>query len=343
MLRSTRYLAGSLSVIVVIGALLAGCAKKPANIKGTVVDNDGKPLGGAAVLSVPQRYSVLTDTLGNFIMERIEPGQYSLLVRFGNDSTLVNIGTIEPGEDKVTSITLTITPPPPPPPLPEIKTDTIPKAVSEKPIRELKFVDPIVKEGTNAILLCIDSIFAKYEVESSDNLNWELRKTKDPSIKFKNENGRMTAGYFSGPRQGNLETAAGKCIYDGKLWIYAHGPDVAPKGGRTISIAIPIELEENMTIDSLVVLYGIPPYASKQPEGSVQFRALSESAAGKISILIDWQRVDHSSNGAFHKKVVEIPYNNRYISYITLEIDSDGEIVGDDFLIRPILYYTPLN
>lgn len=341
MLQVTRYINALLSITAIMVLFGAGCAKKPANIKGNVVDDTGKPLAGAAVLSVPQRYSTLTDTLGNFVMERIEPGQYSLLVRFGNDSTLVKVGIIEPGEDKITTITLTIAPPPPPPPLPEIKTDTIPKPVAEKPIRELKFTDPIFKEVGNVVLLCIDSIFEKFEVESGDNLNWELRKTKDPIIKFKNENGRMTAGYFSGPRQENYETAAGKCIYDGKLWIYSHGPNAAPKGGRTISIAIPIELEDNTAIDSLVVFYGIPPYVSRQPEGSVQFRALSESAAGKINIIIDWQRVEHSSNGSFHKKVAEIPRESRYISYITLELDSDGEVEGDDFLVRPILYYTP--
>lgn len=190
------------------------------------------------------------------------------------------------------------------------------------------------------VLLCIDSIFAKYEVESGDNLNWELRKTKNQTIKFKDENGRITEGYFSGPRQENSETAAGKCIYDGKLWIYSHGPDAAPKGGRTISISIPVELPENAAIDSLVVFYGIPPYTSKQPEGSIQFRALSESAAGKINILIDWQHIEHSSNGSFHKKVADIPRESRYISYITLELDSDGEVAGDDFLVRPILYFT---
>lgn len=338
--RVERYSGNLFCILAIMAVMFAGCAKKPANIKGTVVDDKGKPLAGAAVLSVPQRYSTLSDTLGNFVMERIEPGQYSLLVRFGNDSTLENIGIVEPGEDKTISITLTIAPPPPPPPLPEVKTDTVPKPVAEKPIKELKFTDPLVKEGGNVVLLCIDSIFAKYEVESGDNLNWEIRKTKNQTIKFKAENGRITEGYFSGPRQENSETAAGKCIYDGKLWIYSHGPDAAPKGGRTISISIPVELPENAAIDSLVVFYGIPPYASKQPEGSIQFRALSESAAGKINILIDWQHIEHSSNGSFHKKVADIPRESRYISYITLELDSDGEVAGDDFLVRPILYFT---
>jgi hypothetical protein len=332
----------NLAVYVLLFLLvIVGCARKPAAIKGNVVDDKGAPLGGAAVLSVPQRYSTLTDTLGNFAMERIEPGQYSLLVKFGNDSILVNVGTIEPGEEKSTSITLTITPPPPPPPLPEIKTDTIPKPVAEKPLKDIKFTDPIVKEGGKVILLCIDSIFAKYEVESGDNLNWELRKTSNPEIKFKGESGRMTAGYFSGPKQENFETAAGKCIYDNKLWIYSHGPNSAPKGGRTITLSILIELAENIAIDSLVILYGIPPYTAKQPpEGSIQFRALSESASGKINILIDWQHVDHSTNGSFHKKVVEMPADSRYLSYITLEFDSDGDVTGDDFLVRPLLYYS---
>jgi hypothetical protein len=332
-------------IVLILGLLFIllfnGCAKKPATVKGNVIDDKGAPLGGAAVLTVPQRYSTLTDTLGNFIMERIEPGQYSLLVRFGNDSVLVNLGSIEPGEEKTTSITLKITPPPPPPTLPELKTDTIPKPVAEKPIKELKFVDPIVKEGGNVVLLVIDSIFSKYEVESGDNLNWELRKTTNPDIKFKGESGRMTAGFFSGPKQENYETAAGKCIYDNKLWIYSHGPKSVPQGGGTISISIPLELAENAAIDSFVVFYGIPPYMAKEPPaGSIQFRALSESAAGKINILIDWQKVDHSSNGSFHKKVVEMPADSRYLSYITLEFDSDGDVAGDDFLVRPLIYYS---
>ena len=57
--------------------VIASCAKKPAVIKGTVTDDEGKPLGGAAIFSVPQRYSTLTDTLGQFTIEGVEAGQYS--------------------------------------------------------------------------------------------------------------------------------------------------------------------------------------------------------------------------------------------------------------------------
>jgi hypothetical protein len=321
--------------------IVFGCAKKPATIKGSVLDDKGKPLGGAAVLSVPQRYNALTDTLGNFAMERIEPGQYALLVKYGSDSALVNIGLIEPGEEKVTSIVLALTPPPPPPPPPEPKIDTIVKPIVEKPPKETKFIDPVVKEGGNVLLLCFDSLFAKYEVESSDNLNWELKKTANPILKFKGGNGKMLEGYFSGPNQANNETAAGRCIYDNRLWIYSHGPNGAPRNGRTISLSIPIELPQTAGIDSLVVYYGIPPYYKEEPvpAGSIQFRALSESSSGKINILIDWQRIDHSSSGSFYKKTVAMPANSRQLAYITLEFDSDGDVIGDDFLVRPIAYY----
>ena len=67
--------------------LIAGCAEKPATIKGSVKDEDGKPLAGAAVFSVPQRYSTLTDTLGNFSIEGVESGQYSLMAKMGEDAT----------------------------------------------------------------------------------------------------------------------------------------------------------------------------------------------------------------------------------------------------------------
>jgi hypothetical protein len=323
-----------LAVIIVVTIL--SCAKKPALIKGTVVDDKGKPLGGAAVLSVPQRYNALTDTLGAFSIEGVEPGQYSLLVKYGNDSTLINIGLIEPGEAKVTSIVVTITPPPPPPPI--VVIDTTPKPVVEEKPKEIKFIDPVIKAGGNILLLCAENYFSKYEIESSDGLSWEHKKVSNGKMKF--PEGRMLDGYFAGPGRNNSETAAGRCIYDDKLWIYSHGPESAPKGGRTISISIPTELADKVGIDSIVIFYGIPPYEKNVPPGSLQFRMLGESASGKIAILVDWQKIDHTSNGSFYKKAVVASGENRQLTYITLEIDSDGEVAGDDFLMRPLIYYS---
>ena len=103
-------------IISMLMVLLSGCAKKPATIKGTVTDEDGEPLGGAAIFSVPQRYSTLTDTLGNFSLEGVEPGQYSLLAKLGDDSTLATVGLVEPGQILVTTIVIKKQPPPSPPP-----------------------------------------------------------------------------------------------------------------------------------------------------------------------------------------------------------------------------------
>ena len=36
------------------------------------------------------------------------------------------------------------------------------------------------------------------------------------------------------------ETAAQRCKYDNKLWIFTHGPEPAPDGGREIYISIPL-------------------------------------------------------------------------------------------------------
>jgi len=330
----------SLLMGLLVVLIFDGCAKKPAIIKGTVVDDKGKPLGGAAIMSVPQRYNTLTDTLGNFEFESVEPAQYSLLVKFGADSVLVNIGLVEPGEVKAASIVLTIAPPPPPPPEPKI--DTVAKPIVETPPKEIKFVDPIIKEGGNVLLLCSEEYFAKYEIESSDGLNWEKKKTKNQTLKFKGETGRLVEGYFAGPNRDNQETGAGRLIYDGRLWIYGHGPQIDPKTGRTISISVPLDISENTNMDSVVLFYGIPPYAKESDDraGSIQLRVIGENAGGKVSVLMDWLRLDHSTNGSLFKKVVALPAENRRLTYLTLEFDSDGDNEDDDILMRPLIYYS---
>ncbi len=337
----TNYL-GLLKVCrswVVIGlaaGLVSACAKKPAVIKGVVQDDKGAPLGGAAVYSVPQRYQTLTDTLGRFSIESVEPGQYSLLVKFGADSTIINLGIIEPGEIKEAAIAVSITPPPEPEAKP---VDTIPPPPKEppKPPPEPKFVDPVESAGGNVLLLCGEDYFPKYEVESSDGLNWELKKGPPGKLEF--EDSKIFEGYFAGPRRKNSETAAARVIYDKKYWIYTRGPDAAPANGRTISIAIPIELPEKAVVDSFVIYYGIPSGGKERPKGSMQLRAIGENDAGKITILFDWEKAEHSSAGVFYKKVSLMPLDFRRLGYLTLEIDSDGEVAGDDFLLRPLIYF----
>ena len=98
-----KYRIGLLSILL-LNILLVGCAKKPATIKGTITDEDGNPLAGAAVFSVPQRYSTLSDTLGQFAIDGVESGQYPLLAKLGDDSTMINIGLVEPGQVLVTTI-----------------------------------------------------------------------------------------------------------------------------------------------------------------------------------------------------------------------------------------------
>lgn len=317
---------------VAIVSLSFSCAKKPAVIKGVVQDDKGEPLGGAAVYSIPQRYQALTDTLGQFRIESVEPGQYALLVKFGLDSAIINLGTIEPGETKDAAITVVITPPPAEPK----PVDTIPPPPKEppKPPPEPKFVDPL-ENDKNVLLLCDENHLAKYEVESSDGLSWELKKGMG---KLDFEESKIFEGYFAGPRRKSSETAAARVIYDKKYWIYTHGPDNAPANGRTISIAIPVELPQESVIDSFVIYYGIP-VGKDRPKGSLQLRAVGENEAGKVTILFDWEKVDHLSAGSFYKKITLMPLDFRRLTYLTLEIDSDGEVAGDDFLLRPLIYF----
>jgi len=325
-----------LLAIVILALLLAGCAKKPAVIKGTVTDEDGQPLGGAAIFSVPQRYSTLTDTLGNFSLDGVEPGQYSLLAKLGDDSTLATVGLVEPGQVLVTTIVIKKQPPPPPPPPPQ--PQPVVEKPKERPRPEPPFVDPIVKSDAKVLLLASEDIFKKFEVESSDGLVWELRSSTTSDLKF--SGGKMLEGYFPGPNSKYFETAARRCIYDNKLWIYTHGPDQTPPESREIYISIPLGLPGNADIDSLVIFYGFPRFpAEGVPSGSVRFRVVGETGGSGISILVDWQTVDHSSNGSFYKKSVQTLGDNRKLQYVSLEINSDGDAVWDEFLMRPLVYF----
>jgi len=325
---------GLLSILSLI-LVFAGCAKKPAIIKGTVTDENGKPLGGAAIFSVPQRYSTLTDTLGQFTIDGVESGQYSILAKLGEDSTMVNIGLIEPGQVLVTTIVIKIAPPPPPAKKPKETIKPKPKPKVEK---EVEFIDPVLKNGDKVLLLADKEFFKQFEIESSDDLVWELKKTSTSKLKFKN--GRMYEGYFSGPSSEYFETAARRCIYDNKLWIYTHCPEQTPAEGREIYITIPLGLPANIDIDSMIVFYGFPKFPADASTGSVKFRMVGETASGGISILLDWEKIDHATNGSFFKKAIPTLGDNRKIQYVSLEVNSDGDAVWDAFLIRPLVYFS---
>jgi hypothetical protein len=327
-----------LSSILLLNILLVGCAKKPAAIKGTVTDEDGNPLAGAAVFSVPQRYSTLTDTLGQFSIDGVESGQYSLLAKLGDDSTMTNIGLVEPGQVLVTTIEIRIAPPPPPPPPPEKPKEEQKPAPKPKVEKEAEFVDPVLKSGDKVLLLADKTFFKQFEVESSDDLVWELKETSTSKLKFKG--GRMYEGYFSGPSSEYFETAARRCVYDDKLWIYTHGPEQTPPEGREVYITIPLGLPANVDIDSMIVFYGFPKFPADASPGSVRFRMVGETATGGISILLDWEKIDHSTNGSFFKKAIPTLGDNRKIQYVSLEINSDGDAKWDAFLIRPLVYYS---
>ncbi len=313
-------------------SLMLSCAQKPSSIEGKIIDEDGNPLAGAAVFSVPQRYSTLSDTLGNYKIEGIESGQYSLLAKLGDDSTLVNIGFIEAGIKIQKDIEIKLAPPPPPP---AVEKKPTPKP---KPKKEQDFVDPIYAGGTKVLLLADKDFISKFEIESSDGLAWELRKVRTSDTQF--GKARLYEGYFPGPSSKYYDTAARRCIYDNKLWIFTQGPEEAPENGREVYISVPLGLPANADIDSIVAVYGFPKFPSDAAEGSVRFRMVGETISGDIPILIDWQKVEHNSNGRFYHESIPTLGDNRKISYITLEINSDGDTVWDSFLIRPMVYFS---
>jgi hypothetical protein len=61
--------------------------------------------------------------------------------------------------------------------------------------------------------------------------------------------------------------------------------------------------------------------------------------ASDIADLMEWKKVDHAENGLIKKQVVMLRGANRKLDKINFEIDSDGDAVWDDLMIRPLVYF----
>lgn len=330
-MKFAKYLLVAAGIMVVV---LAGCSKRPATIKGRVIDSDGNALAGAAVFTVPQQFSTLTDSAGFFLFEDIPPGEYSLLAKFDSDSTAKLIGALRPGEVVSYDMVIYKAPPPPPPPPP----DTVKKeeAKPAPPPEEPPVIDPAIASGASVIHLGSSELFRKFEVESSDGLVWTLKKGRDSKLKF--QGGRLNEGYFAGPYYKYWETAARRLEYDGRIWIYIHGPEAVVAGSRAITIGIPLSFPANAEIDSVVVEYGLPRFPDTYTPGDVQLRLIGETASD-ITVLMDWQRVDHAENGLIKKQVIPLKGANRKLEKINIEADSDGDAAWDDLMVRPLVYF----
>ncbi|MEE9553935.1 MAG: carboxypeptidase-like regulatory domain-containing protein [candidate division Zixibacteria bacterium] len=327
------------NIVLLVSALFwAGCAKKPATIKGKVTNAEGQPLAGAAIFTIPQQMSVLSDTSGNFIFDDVVPGEYSLLAKFDSDSTVKIIGEIGPGATMTVDLVIFKSeppPPPPPPPKPKPKKKPKPKA-KPKPKPDIPLVDPAEKSGTKVLHLGTSVFFEKFEVESSDGLVWTLKKEKDSNLKFKG--GLLREGYFAGPYHKYWETAARKLEYDNKVWIYIHGPEKVIGDRRNISITVPLGLPANAEIDSVVVEYGLPKFPDDYTPGKVQLRLLGYTASD-ITNFMDWHPVDHDENGLIKKEVINPRGANRKLEYIVIDVDSDGDAYWDALIVRPLVYF----
>ena len=332
-MRITKYF----SIIMLIFAVIwTGCAKKPATIRGQVTNAEGEPLAGAAVFTIPQQVSTLTDTTGIFVLEDIPPGEYSIMAKFDSDSTIKLIGEVAPGATVAVDIMIVKTEPPPPPEPPKPKEEPKPKP-KPKPKPRPPITDPALKTGAKVLHLGTSEFIKKYEIESSDGLVWTLKDEKATNLKFKG--GRMFEGYFAGPYHKYWETAGRMLEYDGKIWIYVHGPEKVVESSRAVTIAIPLELPANAEIDSIIVEYGIPKFTGYYEPGTVQLRFLGETASD-ITQLMDWKLMDHDENGLIKHNIITPRGANRKLQYIDIEVDSDGDAYADALMIRPLVYFS---
>jgi hypothetical protein len=327
---------GLLAVIIVV--ILSGCAKKPAVIEGRVTGGEGEPLPGAAVFTIPQQVSTFADTAGVYTLADVPPGDYSIMAKFDSDSTVKLLGEVAPGTTMTVDIVIFKTEPPPPPEPPKPKEEPKPEPKPKpKPKPKPPLTDPALKTGAKVLHLGTMEFIKKYEIESSDGLVWTFKDEKATDLDFRG--GRLFGGYFAGPYHKYWETAARMLEYDGKIWIYVHGPEKVVEDTRSISIAVPLDLPANAEIDSIIVEYGIPKYSGYYEPGTIQLRMLGETASD-ITLLMEWKRVDHDENGLLKHDILTPRGADRKLQYVVIEVDSDGDAYDDDLMIRPLVYFS---
>jgi hypothetical protein len=222
----------------------------------------------------------------------------------------------------------------PPPPAPEPKVEEPPKP---PPKPKPPLTDPALKDGDRVLHLGIADLIRKYNIESSDGLVWRYKDEQVSDLKFKG--GRMFGGYFAGPYHKYWETAARMLEYDGKIWVYVHGPEIVVDNSRSITISVPLGLPANAEIDSVIIEYGIPKFSEDYEPGTVQLRLLGETASD-ITQLMDWMMVDHDENGLLKRRVIIPRGADRKLEYIDIEVDSDGDAYSDALMIRPLVYFS---
>ena len=309
------------------------CAKKPAIIQGNVTNAEGVPLVGAVVSTIPMQLSDETDSTGYFVVVDVPPGIYSLMAKFDADSTVKMIGEVAPGATVATEIKIVKPEPPPPPPEPEPETTIV---ETQKPKPRPPIVDPVINSGVKVLHLATLDYIRQYEIESSDGLVWSYRNEKEYYPKF--PGGRLFAGFFAGPYHEYWETAGRMLEYDGKIWLYIHGPEKVVDNSRAITIGIPLGLPSNTEIDSIVIEYGLPKIRGNYPPGTVQLRMLGETVSD-IMPLMDWHMVDHDENGLLKKEVIKPKGASRNLEYVIIETDSDGDAYWDALMVRPLVYF----
>lgn len=325
-------------ILLIVAVIWIGCAKKPATIRGLVTNAEGKPLAGAAVLTIPQQVSTLTDTTGRYMLVDVPPGEYSIMAKFESDSTIKLIGEVAPGATVAADLMIIKTEPPPLPEPPKPKEEPVPEPKPvPKPKPQPPLTDPALTTGDKVLHLGTTEFIKRYEIESSDGLVWSYKEEKAVNLKFRG--GRLFGGYFSGPYHKYWETAGRMLEYDGKIWLYVHGPEMVVEASRSITIAVPLGLPANAEIDSIIVEYGIPKFSDYYEPGTVQLRLLGETASD-ITQLMDWMLIDHDENGLIKRRTITPRGANRKLEYIDIEVDSDGDAFSDALMIRPLVYFS---
>jgi hypothetical protein len=333
MMNSRKY---HVIILLIIAGVWIGCAKKPAVIRGQITNAEGEPLAGAAVMTVPQQVSTLTDTTGHYMLVDVPPGEYSIMAKFESDSTIKLIGEVAPGATVAADLMIIKTEPPPLPEPPKPKEEPKPKP-KPKPKPRPPLTDPALTTGAKVLHLGTMEFIRNYEVESSDGLVWSYKDEKATNLKFRG--GRLFGGFFAGPYHKYWETAGRMLEYDGKIWLYVHGPEKVVENSRAISIAVPLGLPANAEIDSIIIEYGIPKFSDYYEPGTVQLRLLGETASD-ITQLMDWKLIDHDENGLIKHQNINPRGANRKLEYIVIEVDSDGDAYADALMIRPLVYFT---
>jgi TonB family protein len=310
------------------------------SVKGTVVQNDGKPLEGAIITITGTTIGTITDAKGNFRLENI-PENGSLVISFvGFKSKVLKPVFTSDMAIKMIRDTLSVlhsdngsmTPPPPPPPPPPVPVSEVANINSNDdvppmspPVRDIN-VKPV--EGKKPLIV-IDDTVSNIDVDKIDpETIWSMNVLKDKSPTEK----PATDKYGEKGKDGVIEiTTKGKI---GKVLVIIDGV-LHEKDGMSL-----INMEDIKSMTVLKNEDAVNKYGDKGRNGAIELITYKKGETRPETMVVKSDKGDLKTGHESINVVQAVPKSDKDKFVVVEEMPSfpGGKNAMEAWIIANLKY-----